>query len=73
MINDGLREQLLQKFDRLPLEKQEQLVAIAESLSRPRGVPARSLLKYAGRIPLAEVEKMETAIQDLERIDLNEW
>jgi hypothetical protein len=73
MAASPLRDQLIHEIDKLSPAQQEQILLLARSLTRPRGVPGQSLLKYAGRIPLDEVEKMEKAIEDFERIDFNEW
>jgi hypothetical protein len=66
MAASTLREQLLTEIDKLSPDQQEQMLAYAKSLSRPRGAPARSLLIYAGRIPLEDVQKMEQAIEACE-------
>ena len=73
MAISPLREQLLNEIDKLSPDQQQQTLAFARSLTRPHGVPARSLLKYAGRISLDDVEKMEQAIEDCEKIDPHEW
>jgi hypothetical protein len=62
IVNIPLRDQLLAEFDKLPPEQQQQMVALAKRLNRPPGKPARSLLKFAGRIPPDDIEKMEQAL-----------
>jgi hypothetical protein len=69
----SLKEQLLNEIDRLSPDQQQQMLDFAKNLIRPRGVPARLLLKHAGRIPLDDIKKMEEAIEECEKIDLNEW
>lgn len=68
-----LKEQIVNVVSRLSDQQQQEVLDFVMKLERPKGVPARSLLKFAGRIPLDEVERMEAAIQDFEEIDLNEW
>ena len=69
----SLKDQLLNEFDKLSPDQQKEILDFAKSLTRPRGVPARSLRKFAGRISLEDIEKMEEAIEDCERIDPHEW
>jgi len=73
MATPSIKEQLLNEFEKLSPEQQQQTLDFARSLKRPRGVPARSLLKYAGRIQPDDIKRMEEAIEDCEKIDLNEW
>ena len=73
MVNAELKEQFLDALDRLTPEQQQQALDLVRGLGRPRGKPGRSLLKFAGRIPLDDLEKMEKAIEDLGKVDPNEW
>ncbi|MBZ0287750.1 MAG: hypothetical protein K8I30_09060 [Anaerolineae bacterium] len=73
MAISPLKEQLLKEIEKLSPDQQEQTLAFARRLGRPRGVSARSLLRFAGRISPDDIEKMEQAIEDCEKIDPNEW
>ena len=44
------------------------------TLSEKKGVPGKSLLKYAGSIPQDDLKTMSEAIEnDCGKIDANEW
>jgi hypothetical protein len=73
MVDSIVKEQFLEALDRLTPDQQQQALELVRSLARPRGKPGRSLLKFAGRIPPDDVAKMEKAIEDLEKVDPNEW
>jgi hypothetical protein len=66
MSDTAVREEILEVLDGLTPLQQQEILRLARSLSRPRGKPARSLLKFAGRIPADDVDKMEQAIEDFE-------
>jgi hypothetical protein len=43
-------------------------------VTRPKGVPGKQLLSFAGTIPADDLKAMEQAIEDnCEKADLNEW
>jgi hypothetical protein len=42
-------------------------------LAKLRGVPGKSLPRFAGAIAPDDLEKMKAAIEDCEKVDLNEW
>lgn len=73
MSDTAFREEILEALDRLTPLQQQEILRLARSLSRPRGKPARSLLKFAGRIPAEDVARMEQALEDFEKVDLNDW
>ncbi len=68
-----LTQQIIERVNRLDAEQQQKVLEFMRELERPRGVPARSLLKFAGRIALDDIERMEQAMEDCERIDPDEW
>jgi len=78
MIDSNLREQLLSKFDLLPVDQQRRVLEFAlnlpESAAGPlRGTPGRDLLPFAGVISAAEAEAMTLAIKEgCEQIDPDE-
>lgn len=69
----SIREQLAQQIDRLTEEQQKRLLETAKAIARPKGIPGSALLKFAGRIPADDVERMEKAIEDCEQIDPDGW
>ena len=74
MVTLSVREQIIYQLERLTPEQQQQVLEFTTRLVRPRGVPARSLLRFAGRIDPDDLQKMEKAIEeDCERIDADEW
>lgn len=73
MTTPSLKEQIIAELDNLSPEQQRQMLEYAKRVKRPPGVKARTLLKFAGRIQPDDIERMEKAIEDCERVDLNEW
>jgi len=68
-------ERLLEQVDRLSVEDLDRVLKFAEALamSKPRGVPGRSLRKFAGIISAQDAEQMRTAIEEgCEQIS-DEW
>lgn len=55
---------------------QQRVLAFTRALAQtaPQGVPGRKLLRFAGTIPLEDVQLMREAIeQGCEQVDTNEW
>jgi hypothetical protein len=73
MVTSTLKEQILNHLDTMTQEQQQQVLEFTLRLARPRGVPARTLLQFAGRIAPDDLVKMEEAIADCEKVDLDEW
>lgn len=76
IAKEQLKVQLLKQFDNLSPEQQRRLVEFAQSLTttRPRGVPGRDLLSFAGTIDADDLRRMADAIdKDCEQIDPHEW
>lgn len=70
----SVERELIERLHQLDDEQQAQVLEFARSLGRPRGVPAESLLRFAGSIPLDDLEKMSRVIEeDCERINPDEW
>jgi hypothetical protein len=68
--------EVIEQLQRMPQSLQQQVLEFARSLvdSPVRGVPGSQLLRFAGTIPLQDIELMREAItQDCEQVDLNEW
>ena len=76
MIDAAIQNELLKEVEQLPPPLQQKVVDFARSLvqPRPRGTPAKQLLKFAGILTPEEATAMINAIEeDCERIDPNEW
>ena len=69
----SLTQQIIDRVHRLDVEQQRRVLDFMRELERPRGVPAQTLLKFARRIALEDLERMEQAMEDCERIDPVEW
>jgi hypothetical protein len=66
--------ELIEELRTLSEDQQREVLAFTRALKRPRGVPARSLLRFAGSIPADDLEKMARAIEEgCERVDPDEW
>ena len=75
MTTAEFKEEVLKRVERMPPERYEnvltQLDAIAE---RPRGVPGRDLLKFAGILSPEAAAEMERAIEEgCEQVDHDGW
>jgi hypothetical protein len=69
-------DEILDQLKSLPYELQWRVLEFtrALALSVPRGVPGHRLLRFAGAIPLDDVQRMRQAIeQGCEQVDVNEW
>ncbi|HSJ57937.1 MAG TPA: type II toxin-antitoxin system Phd/YefM family antitoxin [Anaerolineae bacterium] len=70
-----LAERLLVQVERISVSDLQRVLDFAEALaeSRPRRVPGKSLLKYAGMISAEDAEQMRSAIEEgCEQIS-DEW
>jgi hypothetical protein len=69
-------DKVIEQLKDLPHELQWRVLEFtrALSLSTPRGVPGRQLLRFAGTIAPDDAHLMREAIeQGCERVDANEW
>ena len=75
MTTQGVTAQIIDKLNKLPLEKQRAVLAFTRSLvAQPEGVKGASLLSFAGSISPDELTQMQHAIEEgCERIDADEW
>jgi hypothetical protein len=76
MTATASKTQLLEDFERLPDDLQKTIGELTHALAtvRPRGVPLRSLLKYAGTIDPESAREMSEAIEEgCERVDPRDW
>jgi hypothetical protein len=72
-MSTTLTQQIIERVNRLDTDQQRKVLEFVRELERPRGVSARSLLKFAGRIAPDDIKRMEQAMEDCERIDPDEW
>jgi hypothetical protein len=71
-----LVDKVVDQLKTLPYEMQWRVFEFTRALvvSAPRGVPGLQLLRFAGAIPLDDLQLMRQAIeQGCEQVDTNEW
>ena len=76
MTESVITQQLIKQVDQLPLEFQRRVLDFAQALalSLPKGVPGRSLLRFAGTIEAQDLKTMSEAIEaSCEQVDTDEW
>lgn len=69
-------EKVVEQLKSLPYELQWRVLEFtrALALSVPRGVPGPQLLRFAGAVPLEDVQQMRQAIEEgCEQVNVNEW
>ena len=74
-MKTSIIDKVVEQLEALPYGLQRQVLQFtrALALSVPRGVPGRQLLRFAGAIPLADLQIMRQAIeQGCEQVDVNE-
>ena len=71
-----LVDKVVDQLKTLPYEMQWRVFEFTRALavSAPRGVPGLQLLRFAGAIPLDDLQLMRQTIEEgCERVDTNEW
>lgn len=71
-----LVDKVVEQLKTLPYEMQWRVFEFTRALatSAPRGVPGLQLLRFAGTIPLDDLQLMRQAIEEgCERVDTHEW
>lgn len=71
-----LKNQILEQLERLPDDKQKQVLEFARTLDTTPllGVPGKDLIRFAGFIPIEDLLLMEQAIEEgCEQVNLNDW
>jgi hypothetical protein len=69
-------DEVIEQLKVLPDELQRRVLEFtrALTLSTPRGIPGRQLLRFAGTISADDAHLMREAIErGCERVDANEW
>lgn len=74
MNNQSIKVEIVKQLDRLPYKFQQRVLDFVRVLSKPKGVPGKQLLHFAGAINSEDLQAMTKAIEDeCERVDRNEW
>ena len=75
MISATIEQELHKELDQLPADKQQKVLEYARSLSgRPRGVPGKELLRFAGAISPEDLAEMSRAIEEgCEQVEPDGW
>jgi len=64
--------EIIEKLEQLSEQQQKQILEYVKPMLQgaPQGTPGRELLRFAGAIPMEEIEQIRQAIdQDCERIN----
>ena len=64
--------EIIEKLEQLSEQQQKQILEYVKAMLQgaPQGTPGRELLRFAGAIPMEEIEQIRQAIdQDCERIN----
>lgn len=74
MVEYSLERQILDQVEKLPVDKQREVLNFAVKLSRPKGQRLGGLMAFVGSIDQDDLKVMERAIDEAcERVDPNEW
>jgi hypothetical protein len=75
-MNISVIDQVVEQLRSMLQPLQWEVLEFARSLisSKVQGVSGQQLLRFAGTIPIDDLQLMQEAIkQDCEQVDLNEW
>jgi len=73
-VEQSLERQILDQVEKLPVDKQREVLDFARKLARPAGRRIEDLMVFAGSIDPKDLRLMEEAIeQACEQVDANEW
>jgi hypothetical protein len=75
-MNTPVINRVVQQLEVLPYELQLRVLEFSQALvvSSPRGTPGKQLLRFAGVIPLDDLQQIREAIEhDCEKVDSHEW
>jgi hypothetical protein len=76
MIAQTVEAEIREQLSQLPVEQQRRVLEFARSLvaARVRGVPGKTLLRFAGAINTDDLTAMKQAIEEgCEQVSLNDW
>ena len=71
-----IKMKVIEQLETLPENLQRQVLVFMQGLQSVvgQGVLGKQLLKFAGSIPVDDLELMRQAIEDgCDRVDVNEW
>jgi hypothetical protein len=75
-MKESLAEQVLDQLQTLPPEHQRRVLDFARALgvASSAGVPGKTLMEFAGTIPINDLKRMSQAIEEgCEQVDPNGW
>jgi hypothetical protein len=76
-MNPSIIDQVFERLKVMPQSLQQQVLEFTRTLAdstNVKGVSGSQLLRFAGTIPLDDLNLMNEAInQDCEQVDINEW
>ena len=76
IMDDTIISKVVEQLRMMPDDLQQEVLYFTQRLqvSKPAGVAGKTLIQFAGTIPLDDLETMRQAISaDCEQVDLNEW
>ena len=71
-----IKMKVIEQLETLPENLQRQVLEFMQGLQSVtgRGVPGKQLLRFAGSIPVKDLELIRQTIENgCERVDVNEW
>ena len=76
-MNSSIIDEVFERLKVMPQSLQQQVLEFTRALAdstNVKGVSGSQLLRFAGTIPLDDLNLMNEAInQDCEQVDINEW
>lgn len=73
-MSKTLKDEIIEQVTRLEAPQQRKVLDFARGLGTPAGTSGRDLLRFAGSIDSADLEKISQAIQEgCEKIEPNGW
>ncbi len=76
MTHSSIKKEIVEQLDHLPPELQRRVLDFtrALTLSSPKGVPGKQLLRFAGILKPDDAQDMALAIEvDCDRVDAGGW
>jgi hypothetical protein len=75
-MNSSIINEVIEQMRAMPQHFQWQVLEFTRTLvsSQVRGIPGQQLLRFAGTIPLDDLNEIREAIaQDCGKVDIDEW
>lgn len=75
MSLNEVKQEIIERLDKLPLEVQRRVLNYVRSLAcTPEGTPGWELLRFSGMITEEDAQAMSQAIEEgCEHVDADEW